>query len=404
METIDFDTTSGISLEEQQEILAGINAMAIGSRLVPEAAVIEAKKKDHIFPLAVNIGALFLLGLGFLLLILFLNSGEQQIRESTAVLGLTERLLIQEIRQETNRLISEKENEISNILLLLSAVDAEYRVLSESLETLTAAQRERAAYLLSMQEEYQRSLAVLQDERIRILEDARIMEANLRTQAEESARELTLRIEQGNASLSEAMEELRRLGNEQERANRAENQMGGFYVTVNSQISDGRLTEASATLTTMREFLDAPSLQGIRVFETRKQTHLEAIAFMENAIAAHLDGLAALAQVPILIDQNDALDRVVRGLRDENMILDRNIAGYVDAIRELEEVNDNLQEIHRNEMSRLEGNWQNERDGYRREVTRLGEQVANLTTLLAFIREAAGEAMLVTPEDAAPEE
>ena len=33
-----FDRSSGISLEEQQEILAGINAMTGGSRLVPDGA------------------------------------------------------------------------------------------------------------------------------------------------------------------------------------------------------------------------------------------------------------------------------------------------------------------------------------------------------------------------------
>ena len=56
-ETIAFDSSSGISLEEQQEILAGINAMAIGSRVVPQAAVTEAKKRGAMFPLFVNIGA-----------------------------------------------------------------------------------------------------------------------------------------------------------------------------------------------------------------------------------------------------------------------------------------------------------------------------------------------------------
>ena len=45
-----FDTSSGISLEEQQEILSGINAMSGGSRLVPEAAVTEAKKRGFLFP------------------------------------------------------------------------------------------------------------------------------------------------------------------------------------------------------------------------------------------------------------------------------------------------------------------------------------------------------------------
>ena len=78
--TIVFDTTSGISMEEQQEILDGINAMSGGTRLVPEAAVTKAKKKDFIFPLLINIGAVILLGLGGLLLSFFYNQDEQSIR------------------------------------------------------------------------------------------------------------------------------------------------------------------------------------------------------------------------------------------------------------------------------------------------------------------------------------
>ena len=355
MEKIEFDTTSGISIEEQQEILAGINAMAAGSRSVPEAVKTEAKKKGHIFPLVVNIGAVALLGLGFLLLFIFHNSGEQQIRESTAVLGHTERMLIQEIRHETNRLISEKENEINNILSMLSAVDAEYRVLSESVETLTEAQRERAAYLLRVQEEYQLTLSLLLDERAMILEDARLREANLRAQAEERTRELTLRIEQGQVSLSAAMEELRLLGSEQERVNRAESQMAGFFAAANSQISDGRLAEASATLASMREFLAAPFLQSIRSFEARKQTHLAVIDFMETAIAASANGAPAGAQQQLveLVALNTALEQ-----RNANLERDiaafsaidsdqaRIISEYVAAIRELEDAQIEQQQTH----------------------------------------------------------
>ena len=90
-----FDTSSGISLEEQQEIMEGINAMAAGNRLAPEeTAVSAAKKKGFLFPLFVNIGAIVLLGLGFALLYFVHGYEEQDIRESSSALGLTERKLI----------------------------------------------------------------------------------------------------------------------------------------------------------------------------------------------------------------------------------------------------------------------------------------------------------------------
>ena len=272
-----FDTSSGISLEEQQEILDGINTMTAGTRLAGETAVTKAKKKGVLFPLLINIGALIILGLGFFLLSFFHNQDEQNMRESSAVLGFTERMLIQEIREETNRLINEKEAQINGILAKLSEADAEYRFLSESMESLTEAQMERAAYLLQVQEEYRLSLSDLRDERARILEDSRQREIALRTQAEETALALT-------HDLGTAMEELRRLGSEQERSARVENQMNGFYAAVNEQIRAGRLDEAWDTLNSMREFLASPSFHGISAIQTRRQTHLAAIAIMEEAV------------------------------------------------------------------------------------------------------------------------
>ncbi len=110
------DASSGISLEEQQEILAGINAMSASNRLSPEITVMEAKKKGFLFPLFVNIGAFVLLVSAFFLLAYFNFNDEQEMRESSSTLGLTELMLIQQIRQDTERQIREKENQINEVL------------------------------------------------------------------------------------------------------------------------------------------------------------------------------------------------------------------------------------------------------------------------------------------------
>ena len=284
-ETIVFDTSSGISLEEQEEILEGINAMSAGNRLAPgEAAVGLAKKKGYLFPLLVNIGALVLLGLGFALLYFFHGYEEQGIRESSSALGITERKMIQEIREETNRLLGEKESQINDILSKLAAADSEYRQLQDSMGNLTEAQQERAAALRLIQDEYRHTLSGLQEERYGILEDARIKEAALRAEAEERITGLSEQIGQSQASLDAAMEELRRLSNEQERAARVESQMTGYYITETNLISAGRLDEASATLQSMKDYLNARSLQGIRSLEARRQSHFAAIDAMEAAV------------------------------------------------------------------------------------------------------------------------
>ena len=332
--TIIFDSSSGISLEEQHEILAGINAMTGGSRLVSEAVVTNAKKRGFLFPLFVNVGAVILLVAGFLLLSHFHIQEEQGIRESYATLGFTERALIQEIRQETSRQLRAKENEINNILSMLSAADAEYRLLQDSLEILTETQQQRAAALLRMQDEYRYTLSGLQDERAGIIENARMRETALRAHADERLSELTARIEQSEVRLSAAMEELRQLSTDHERAARVESQMNAHYAAANNHINEGRLDEASATLTTMREFLAAPSLQGIRAVEARRQTHLAAIGALEGAVAEARRLTAAVALLeggaPVLAPSTDdgALAQALADMR----VLEQQVAAQAQLI------------------------------------------------------------------------
>ena len=412
-----FDTTSGISLEEQQEILAGINAMAGGSRLVTAAPLVKAKKRGILFPLIVNIGALFLLGLGFALILFFYGNDEQEIRESSAALGLTERKLIQEIRQETYRQIREKESQINDILSKLSAVDAEYHTLQGSVETLTETNQERASYLLSMQEQYRYTLSELEEQKVHILEDSRLREAELRYQAEEKVMQLSQEIEQSQASLGLAMEELRRLSTEQERIAMIEKQMGGYYLKENSLINAGRLDEASATLETMKEFLEAASVQGIRSMEARKQIHLAAIAALEGAVAEarRLRNEAAKAPVQTLSqDQDEARVQAFEELQmqynaleqkvaDQEQVIaatnatgseqSRIIAGFEATINELRTQNNGLSAANANQqqtLNRRDSDIQTLRTENAAREQEMAELNRNMTALQAQLQTANG--------------
>ena len=339
-----FDTASGISIEEQQEILAGINAMSVGSRFAPEMAVTEAKKKGFLFPLFVNIGALVLLVSAFFLLAYLNLNDEQEMRESSSTLGLTELMLIQQIRQDTDRQIREKENQINEVLLKLQAVDAEYRSLQMSVEGMTAAQKQRAASLLILQDEYRRTLLGLNEEKAGILEDSRQREADLRAQAEERAKAFSSRVETDSSELDVAMEELKKLGTEQERVNRAEREMSGFYALLNSQIESGRLAEARDTIKSMKEFLNAPSLMGVRVFEARKQNYLAVIEALEKVTASYEGGdviqIKALEEtIAELEAQNTALERSLSAFTAAGVDQNKIIAEYSSALSRLESSN-----------------------------------------------------------------
>ena len=221
-----FDTESGFSMEEQQEILDRINSLSLEKSMVPEGNVLksEAKKRGILFPLLLNIAALLFLAGGFVLLWFFFSSTDHDIRTSDVVLSLDDQRLLREIRLETNRLLNEKESQINIILLNLEDIEIEYRQLEMSVETLSDEQRARAEYLLNLQDEYNVTLTQLRTEQTEIIEHARQREMQLRAEAESRVRTLTLELEQSGVELSAAMEEMARLSSLQERASVAETQ------------------------------------------------------------------------------------------------------------------------------------------------------------------------------------
>ncbi|MCL2245148.1 MAG: hypothetical protein FWC03_11910, partial [Treponema sp.] len=125
-EEIIFDAKSGISIEEQKEILARINAIAEKNKQrlsqnahahggAPDAkpAVVKEAKKKPVFPVAFNAAAALVLAAGTFLLFSFNGKIDIQARSGSAVYNLTEKALIEEIRRETSEKIAAKEMEIS---------------------------------------------------------------------------------------------------------------------------------------------------------------------------------------------------------------------------------------------------------------------------------------------------
>ena len=398
-----FDTTSGISLEEQQEILDGINTASNRNRLVSEAVVTEAKKKDYHFPLLINIAAIVIFALGSLLLTLFYRHDVEAIRESSSALGITERKLIQEIREETSALIREKERQINDVLLRYRAAEEEYRTLSDSVESLTEAQQRRVNALMIIQDEYRGMLSSLESEKAFILEESRLREARLRASAEESVEGLS-------RELGTAMEELRALGAEQELVARVENQIAGFYRTLDNQLRGGRIAEAGETLKAMRDFLNAPSFQGIPALEARKQAYLLAISAFEKAIP--LSGEAAQGQnLEELVTQNAALaqraanlERDLNALNSQGSDQTRIISEYISAIQELEATNEVRQQTlaqRDNEIQSLTNEIQSltiEVDAKDQQVSALNSNLGTLRAQYEDLRRRMEEALAI-PED-----
>lgn len=416
-----FDTSSGISEEEQREILAGIGGFAGERRLVspPRPLKEEAKKRGVLFPLLVNVAALLLLGGGFGALFILHDQDVSELREGSAELGVTERRLIEEIRRETTGLIGEKEAEISGMTAKLAGIDRELQNLQATLDKRLTdkeaelrqimndeleAERQRLAArdlseaaiaeemrkfdeqriarlnadlvayrrqldaeklaaeanFLQLQEEYRNSLAVLQNERSQILENARAREAVLHAQAEKRIGELSALYERSSADLDAAREELSRLALEQERSVLIEGQLNGFYIELNRQIHAGLLDEAAGTLGTMGEFLNTPSFQHIPSLRSRREFHLAAIDALSAMVGAARQNREGLAPPIPPAEDNSA-----------------EIAAYENTIAELQAQNSRLEQTL-NDQRRAIAAYSSEGTSLSRQITEFENRIDEL--------------------------
>ncbi|MCL2209326.1 MAG: hypothetical protein FWC19_03845 [Treponema sp.] len=190
------DEQTGISIEEQKEILSRINGITEKNRSSLSnngKPRLKAKKRGILFPLAVNIASVLILCAGVFFIIWFNRQTDEQNRTGTAVYNLTERALIEEIRRDTSEKIAAKEREIKLIASRLEEADAQLdafiKEFISSGGNLSAEQLAVQENLLALRISIRSELAVLQDERAGILEESRAKEAYLRAQIEERSRE-----------------------------------------------------------------------------------------------------------------------------------------------------------------------------------------------------------------------
>jgi chromosome segregation ATPase len=293
-EELVFDEKSGISLEEQKEILSKINGIAEKNRkLLSQAGsqedekkgrIINAKKNGAVFPLAVNIAAAAILLCGAFLLISFNGRKDAQVRTGNAVYNLTERTLIEEIRKDTMDKIAAKDREISLIASRLNDIDNELSKIYSSNIDLTTEQIAAQGRLLAIQNSFLDELAVLQDERSQILENSRSREARLRAQLDERTREFAAAQQKTAGELDFAINEIDRLTTEHERITAIDAQISGGIAAANESIQKGEYDQAYGIVENLRRFCNNNSLASSQVFQSRKDFYNQAIDFVEIMI------------------------------------------------------------------------------------------------------------------------
>jgi chromosome segregation ATPase len=282
--SVDRNTIEIFSPEERDEINARIEAAsardAVTAPGLPSKK--EASRRD-LFPILVNAGAMLLLASGLLLLFNLQRTDAVEIRESGAVLGLTERALIREIRNEAKSQLAEKDTAIDAMNKRIEEVDVELRRL-DSLETLTDEQRETMEELRNQEGVYRESLAQLQIDKAKILTSARIREAeatqreaNLRGQIREQAGMLEDLSAQSKAEIENARNELVKLSGDAEKTALVEKQLSGFYANISRHIENRQYNEAADGIAALKEYLATPSLSSIKAIRSRQESDAAAV-------------------------------------------------------------------------------------------------------------------------------
>jgi chromosome segregation ATPase len=400
------DNKHGISIEEQQEILSGINKIAEKNRQslshnMPadklksgKQPVINAKKSGALFPLIINIAAIVILAGGALFLVSFNNRKDAQVRVGNVVFDTTERALIEEIRRDTAARIAEKENEINSINSRLEDVDAQLLLLYSSNIELTAEQLTAQERLLSMQAAYRTDLSALHEERSQILEASRSREARLRALLEERNREFAAAQQQASRELDTAMSELERLASEQERAAALDAQLAGGLGAVAILMQNNQLDQAAHAVESLRVLCNTGALAVSRSFQPRREFYNQAFNSMEIAIEEMRRSTAAGAA-------EENRDLAVRNLQLEESIaeMQRTITsfsadstGQAHRLVELEESVTSLRtansalETASAEKDRTISSLESERVTLGQNVNTLNQNVSTLNQTVADLR------------------
>jgi len=334
-----FDEKSGISKEEQQEILTHINGITERNRkslsrdVSLEKLVITPKKNGAIFPIAVNAAAVVILLTGALLLVSFNGKVDAAVRTGNAVYDLTERALIDEIRKDTADRIAEKEMEIESIAARLGQVDDELLLLYSSNEELNAEQRAAQERLLAMQNAFREELSTLHDERSQILEVSRSREARLRAQLDERAREYAAAQQRSASELDSAMKELERLTSERERLLAMEALITNIRVNSSDDSMDlmAKNVQLQDTVSEMQKTIEALSSGGTGL--TRRVGELESTISALQSDSSEKD-----SKITLLETENSNFVITNTQLRNDNTAKDQRIADLdtqLAAIRQL---------------------------------------------------------------------
>jgi len=342
-----FDQASGISKEDQKDILLHIDRVAKSSRILsgPETWKVRPRKRGLAMPILVNLVGLVVLAAGLFTLTRIFAPRDDIATSSTVLLSSAEGRLLQEIKRETEGLILEKDREIASIQERMASLDKEKDQLAASVETrikakekeledqlrleldlererllaqglseaaiqerlreferikteefksqldgfAQKAEAERAALqgnLDKARAEYMKTLSDATAERQRIQDESRAREQVLRTQLDDKNAALEAERARAADTLRSAQAELTKLNESAAKAKASESQLLGLYAAARQGLREGRIEDASKTLVALRAYLNEPQVAALPALQERRELDLFAMDLIDKTIAA----------------------------------------------------------------------------------------------------------------------
>ena len=419
------DAGSGISVDEQQNIIEQINndiadkrqkSLAIG--LNAEKGLrnrFKAKKNGGAFPLLVNFIALAALAGGVFALQFIQNEAYVRIREGTRIFNTGERAIIEEIRRETASLLLAKDQEINMLSSLLYDVEAQLRDLVAGGGMLTGEQLILQESLMMRRESYHAALVTAREERAHILTAARSREIIVQNLfdyriREDAAEELSgWESPQAPVRYDDARAELARISGEQARATRVENQVAAFFETANRQITARHFDNAEQTIRGLADFLDAPDFHGLVAIQARKELYImtanalrtlleekrdahETLAAANESLLAAREALAQISDTPMadyIIEAmlRQEIARLGQELGEIENIMNIETAAFTQVIAQFENTIGNLQSANTTLNTQV-SNLQSENATLNTQASNLQSANATLNTQMSSLQAA----------------
>jgi hypothetical protein len=342
-EEIVFDPDSGISREDQKEILKEIDKVATRNRMAvsSEAFEVRAVKRGVLFPVVVILSAVVAMGTGLGAFYLLFQRGESQLAGEQSSSITAEGKLIAEVQKESAARIQEKNQQINQIQGRLAEIDQQRKDLQSNMDAKVSqreqelrtalareldaekerlqkqglsdqaiarklqdleaqknaeatrqldsyrrqadAERQQAEQnLKGLEAEYKANLEKANAERQQVLTDSRKREEELKSQLEQRTRSL-------ETEKAQAEQALKTIASQREKEDLVQGQLIGLYAVAKSDISQQSYDKALQSLKAVADYVNRQDVAVLPGIAKRRDFDLFVVDSLTSLVQGEID-------------------------------------------------------------------------------------------------------------------